>query len=209
MAFVTFEGLEGSGKSTQAARLAVALGPEAVVTREPGGTELGRGIRGILLDPAHRGMAAATELLLYFADRAQHVAEVIRPALDAGRLVISDRYVDSAIAYQGYGRGLSLETLRAVTQAATGGLAPALTIFFDVSIESGLARVGKRGAHDRLESETRAFHERVRDGYATLMREQPRRWVRVDGEAPPDAVFESVLGILEERGFTTVRGGVR
>lgn len=210
MPFITLEGIEGSGKSTQAPRLAAALGPEALLTREPGGTEIGRAIRSVLLDRRHRDMAPVTESLLYFADRAQHVAEVIRPALAAGRTVVCDRYVDSSVAYQGYGRGIPIAAVRAVADLATGGLRPDLTVFLDVPIETGLRRVAERGDHDRMESEVREFFERVRAGYALLMAEDPGRWMNVDGSGREADVGARVWRAVESRGLVPAgRHGLR
>ena len=203
MPFITFEGIEGSGKSTQARWLAERLGPAALLTAEPGGTPLGRALRAVLLDPARRGMTATTELLLYFADRAQHVAEVVRPGLAAGRVVICDRHAESSLAYQGYGRGLPLSAIRDLATLATGGLRPDLIVFIDVPIEVGLGRVGRRGKHDRLEAEVREFHERVRSGYLELLEGEPERWLRLDGTAPAEDVFASLWGALGARGVLT------
>src|SRR6266540_3254442 len=207
MPFVTLEGMEGCGKSTQARRLAERLGAEAVVTKEPGGTAIGASIRRILLDHGSRGLVAEAESLLYFADRAQHVA--------AGRLVVCDRYVESSLAYQGYGRGLSLTAIRHVADLATGGLRPDLIILLDLPIEEGLLRVARRGGHDRMEAEVREFHERVWAGYAALVASEPSRWVRVSGAGAEDDVTERLWAVLETRGFLSVlreggrSGGVR
>jgi dTMP kinase len=200
MPFLTFEGIEGCGKSTQAQRLCERLSRDALLTCEPGGTALGRSIRELLLEPSRGAMSPVSEALLYLADRAQHVAEVIRPALEQGRFVISDRYVDSTLAYQGYGRGLPLDLLLAVAELATGGLQPDLTLFLDVPVELGLQRVGKRGRHDRLESERIEFHERVRRGYLDLIRRHPRRWVLVDGQGSEDEVAARVDTAVERAG---------
>jgi dTMP kinase len=200
MPFITFEGIEGCGKTTQMGWLAERLGGGVVVTREPGGTAIGTAVRQVLLDPRSRGMTPMAELLLYFADRAQNVAEVVRPALAEGRVVLCDRHVESSLAYQGYGRRLPLEAIRELAFLATGGLRPDLIVLVDVSVEVGLARVGKRGAHDRLEAEVREFHERVRAGYEELLAAEPSRWMRVDGTAPPDAVSEALWSGLVSRG---------
>src|SRR5438128_8652179 len=206
MSFITFEGMEGCGKSTQAKLLARALGPDVVLTQEPGGTSLGRSIRGLLLDPANREMTSETEALLYFADRAQHVAQVIRPALALGKLVISDRYVDTSLAYQGYGRGLDLDRIRAVAELATGGLRPDLTLFFDLPLEIGLARVVSRGGRDRLESEVREFHERVRNGYLELAAAEPDRWIRIDASGSEADVEARTRAAVEARGLAPSHG---
>jgi dTMP kinase len=199
--FITFEGIEGCGKTTQLRRLAARLGPGCVVTREPGGTAIGGAVRQVLLDPANRGLTPMAELLLYFADRAQNVAEVVRPALAAGRVVLCDRHVESSLAYQGYGRGLPLEAIRALAALATGGLRPDMIVLLDVPVEVGLARVGQRGAHDRLEAEVREFHDRVRAGYESLRAEEASRWLVLDGAASPDAVFAALWFGLVARGL--------
>ncbi len=201
MPFITFEGIEGSGKSTQLQRLAERLGPRALVTREPGGTAIGCAIRDVLLDPASRGIVPTAELLLYFADRAQNLAEIVRPALEEGRLVLCDRHVESSLAYQGYGRGLSLSSIRQLAALATDGLRPDLIVLLDVPVEVGLRRVGHRGAQDRLESELAEFHTRVREGFLTLLAEEPSRWLRLDGTQAEEAVFGQLWDALVARGW--------
>jgi dTMP kinase len=206
MPFITFEGVEGSGKTTQLRRLAARLGPGVVVTREPGGTAIGQAVRQILLDPGNAELTPVAELLLYFADRAQNVAEVVRPALAEGRTVLCDRHVESSLAYQGYGRGLDLEAIRGLAALATSGLRPDLIVLLDVPVATGLARVGERGAHDRLEAEVREFHDRVRDGYEALLAQEPGRWLRLDGTAAPDVVFAALCAGLAERGLLPEEG---
>jgi dTMP kinase len=193
--FVVFEGGEAAGKSTQAARLARRLG--AVLTREPGDTPAGKAIRELLLDPATTGLDDRTEALLMAADRAQHVAEVVRPALAAGRHVVSDRYVGSSLAYQGFGRGLPVDEVRRLSAWATGGLEPDLVVLLDVPTDVAAARVGDRP--DRVEAAGEDFHRRVADGYRALAAADPGRWTVVDGCDDPDAVEAAVWAALVER----------
>ena len=196
--FITFEGPEGSGKSTQARRLAEWLESRSATVRltyEPGDTELGRELRRWLLH-RQKPMSAAAEFLLYSADRAEHVKSVIAPALAAGGFVISDRFVDSSYAYQGYGRGLDLGWLRQVSAGVIGGYMPALTILLDLPPEVGLARFEGR---DRLEGESLAFHERVRKGYLELAAAEPGRFVVVNAELPAEAVFARIVAAVQER----------
>lgn len=186
--FITFEGPEGSGKSTQIRFLADSLqqaGLVVVTTREPGGTVIGDQIRAVLHDIANTAMAPTAELLLYSASRAQLVEESIRPALTNGSVVLCDRYADSSMAYQGYGRGLDREMLRALTAIATGGLAPDLTLLLDLDVARGLDRRRHEGEEmNRLDLEAIAFHERVREGYHALAAAEPSRWVVIDADRP-------------------------
>ncbi len=193
--FITLEGPEGSGKSTQARLLAEFLrqsGEDVLLTREPGGTVIGDQIRTILHSHDNAAMTPAAELLLYNAARAQIVAEVIRPALAAGRSVLSDRYADSTIAYQGFGRELDLQLVRRITELATGGLKPDLTFLIDIPVDAGLARrrdgIGRGGEWNRMDSLSREFYERVRSGYMELVRAEPDRWVVVDGTPDVETV---------------------
>jgi dTMP kinase len=197
--FVVFEGGEGSGKSTQCERLAETLraaGHEVVVTREPGGTPVGTRIRELLLDPASAGLAPRAEALLYAADRAHHVATVIRPALERGAVVISDRYVDSSLAYQGAGRALPAAEVAALSRWATDGLVPGITVVLDVDPSTGLLRAGAVDSPDRLESEPLAFHERVRTGFLTLAASERDRYAIVDAALPLGVVTEQVAAAV-------------
>ena len=198
--FITFEGPEGSGKSTQIERLAVALrhdGYPVVTTREPGGTPIGERIRSIVLDPRATGMSAWTEALLFTAARAQLVRDVIRPRLEAGEIVISDRYADSTIAYQGYGRGLDRAVLSRLQEVATGGIEPDLTLLLDLSVEQGLDRIAREN-RDRLDDETIRFHTFVHDAYQKLAAQEPTRWRVVTASLPPDRVAHDVLQMVRE-----------
>ena len=206
--FITFEGPEGGGKSTQIHRLAATLADQGYAvwtTREPGGTRVGEMIRPILLGRQSTPMTAWSEALLFTAARAQHVDEVIRPRLQRGELVLCDRYSDSTLAYQSYGRGLDLDTLRRLQREATGGLQPDLTVLLNLPIEAGLARI-PRPAQDRLDQETQAFHHRVRAGYQELAAAEPNRWREVDASADPDQVAARILELVTE---ALDRAGVR
>ena len=200
--FVTFEGGEGSGKSTQLERLASRLrtrGLDPLKTREPGGTPLGEGIRELLLDPARRPSPMA-EALLMEAARAELVAGVIRPALAAGRIVLCDRYDDSTLAYQGGGRGLDAELLRVLNRAATSGLEPDLTLLFDLDPEAGLARRARAAMPaNRLDREPDAFHARVRARYLELAAAEPGRFVVLDASLAPERLEALVWAALEPR----------
>ncbi len=190
--FITLEGPEGAGKTTQLRALAGFLrdcGYDVVTTREPGGTPIGDQIRHVLHDTANTAMSPTAEMLLYAASRAQLVAEVIRPALVAGRVVLCDRYADSTLAYQGFGRGLDGDMLATLTAIATGGLRPDLTLLLDLDVVRGLARRRDEGEEmNRLDLETLEFHRRVREGYLALAAAEPARWVCIDADRPGDEV---------------------
>lgn len=199
--FIVFEGVEGCGKTSQMQLCAAwlqSLGISVILTREPGGTELGVHLRRLLLEKKEdQPVAEVTELLLYAADRAQHVAQELVPNLAAGKYVLCDRYVDSTIAYQGYGRGLDMNLIQQLNQIATGGLTSDITIWLDVDVEIGLAR--KRGdavGLDRIEQETIAFHRRVQQGYIDLAASSPSRIVRVDGSLSKEAVHKNIQKFL-------------
>ncbi len=192
--FISFEGIDGAGKTTLLSTLAAWLRREKishVVTREPGGTRLGERVRDLLLDPEHQGMSPRAELLLYSASRAQLVQEVIRPALAEGQWVLADRFIDATLAYQGYGRKLDIAMLRAIQEWASEGLWPRRTVLVDCDLEVAAARQRLRPkARDRIESEHRAFHQAVRQGYLELARAEPERITVIDGSKPLDEVIQ-------------------
>lgn len=192
---ITFEGGEGSGKSTQAARLAERIG--ALLTFEPGGTPLGQAVRALLLDQSAIEVTPRAEALLMAADRAQHVVDVIRPALAAGRPVVTDRYIGSSIAYQGYGRQLDPREVEALSEWATDELRPDLVVLLQVDAAVSAARTG--GARDRLEAAGDHFHARVHDGFLTQAIADPERWVVIDGSRPEDEVATSIWSVIEIR----------
>jgi dTMP kinase len=200
--FITLEGGEGVGKTTQQALLALQLrqaGYPCLCTREPGGTALGRALREILLhgDP----LTPLAELFLYAADRAEHVQKCILPALAAGQVVVCDRFTDSTLAYQGYGRGLDLQQVRQLNHLATGGLQPHLTLWLDLPPEVGLAR---SGSCDRLEQERLEFHRRVHQGFQALAAAEPQRIVRIDAEGSPLEVAARIWSVVKPRLLTAV-----
>lgn len=203
---MTFEGIEGCGKSTHVTLLSQALqaqGLSVVATREPGGTGIGQTLRQILLHSSATPLAKGTELLLMLADRAQHVQDVILPGLLDGKVVISDRFVDSTVAYQGYGRGIEHDLLARLNGFACGDCLPALTILLDLPVEEGLCRAGKRRgvneAVDHFEAESFAFHQRVREGFLSVARAEPQRVYVVDSRRPLEEIHQEIVTIVQTR----------
>ena len=197
--FITLEGPEGSGKSTQIKRLAKHLeeiGYSVITTREPGGTPIGDQIRQVLVRMENKELHPRTEILLFLAARAQLVEQVIKPALQDGKIILCDRYGDSTLAYQGYGHGLDLEQLRRMLDFATDHLKPDLTILLDLDVTTGLMRKKAEDEWNRLDAYEALFHERVRDGYLQLAREEPERWRIVDASQAIDAVQEDLFRII-------------
>jgi len=198
--FITFEGVEGSGKSTQIDLLAEFLsekGYEVVSTREPGGTAIGDKIRKIVLNPDFTEMDFKAEALLYAANRAQHVAEVIAPALAQGKIIISDRYTDSSLAYQSFGRGLDQKKVENISEWATGGLEPDLTILLDIPADKGLKRTS-RSLADRIEQENIDFHDRVFKGFLKLAKKFPKRFKVIDATKDVDQIHQEVVKLVEK-----------
>jgi dTMP kinase len=204
--FIVFEGVEGAGKTTQIHQTAAWLqncdgkDRSILITREPGGTKLGQQIRQLLLEDPDSFVGNRTELLLYGADRAQHVESVIKPHLDRGDIVLCDRFTDSTVAYQGYGRGFDRSEIDRVNQLATGGLQSDLTLWLDLDVEIGLQRVLLRGKPDRMEQATLDFHQRVRQGYQQLANIYPDRIVRIDANQPELVVQTEIQTILKQFG---------
>ena len=205
--FISFEGPEGSGKTSQVAQLVEYLrreGYDVLATREPGGTPIGDQIRDVLSNLENTTMRPRTEILLFQASRAQLVEQVIRPHLKSGGIVLSDRYADSTLAYQGYGHQVDLEKLKTIIEFATGGLKPNLTVLLDVDVEEGLQRRARGGEWNRLDAYDLAFHQRVRQGYHKLVQAEPERWKVVNAGQPPDlvqaAIRQLVLGMLPVKG---------
>jgi len=200
--FITVEGGEGAGKTTMMERMVdwlAAQGRHVVRTREPGGTELAEKLREILLDKGNAGLSGQAELLLMFASRAQHLDEVIRPALRRGDTVLCDRFTDATWAYQGGGRGLPLDDIAALERLVHGDLQPDLTLLLDLPVEQGLRRASKRGESDRFEEESRAFFERVREAYLQRARSAPERFAVIDASGSEDEVWAQVDDILKRR----------
>jgi len=205
--FITFEGIEGSGKSTQIALLAnylTAHGKSVTLTREPGGTSIGDQVRKILLNPENAALDPRAELLLYAAGRAQHLAELIAPDRAAGRIVLCDRFSDATLAYQGYGRGLDLGLINSLDRIVTGGIRPDLTILLDIDAATGLARARGRNSRGGLEAEAHfenehlSFHERVRQGYLDLARQEPDRFRIVDASPNPEVIQNKLRNLVDE-----------
>jgi dTMP kinase len=200
LTFITFEGIDGSGKTTQLRRVAALL-DNPLVTKEPGGTPTADRIRAVLLDQSSK-LDPLAEVLLFAASRHQHVTEVIRPALESGRTVLCDRYTDSTLAFQGFGRLLDLDKLRTLNDWATGSLAPDLTLLFDIDEETGVRRARGRGGRElRFEAEDLRFYRRVREGYLTLAVAEAKRFAVIDAHGSEDEVFARVEKVLREKGM--------
>ena len=213
--FITLEGIEGSGKTTQIKNIVEFLenkGYDCVVTREPGGTKIGEKIRSILLDPENRNMEPACELLLYFSDRVQHIKELINPALSEGKTIICDRFFDATLVYQGYARGLSIDLIIKLHEMIAYGLKPDITILLDLLPEIGLSRAweqidngSRSGGETRFEKETLLFHEKIRAGYLELARLEPRRFRIIDASKNKDQVKQQIIRELVEWGIGSAR----
>ena len=198
--FITFEGPDGSGKTTQIKLLAEYLNANdypVVMTREPGGTRISEDIRTIILDPDNKEMDDMTEALLYAAARAQHVAQLIKPSVEEGKIVLSDRFMDSSIAYQGYGRELG-DKIRIINEYAVAGMHPDLTFFLDLSAEAGISRANKRQKLDRLEQESIDFHKKVYEGYIELSKIYSDRYVIIDASRSIEEISKDIIGKFEE-----------
>ncbi len=206
--FITFEGGDGTGKTTQLKALESHLqgkGRSCVSTREPGGTSLGKLIRQVLLEVGKQPIASPTELFLYLADRAQHVQEVILPAIDGGKIVLCDRYTDSTLAYQGYGRGIDLDLLRQLNEFANRGVKPDLTLLLDCPVELGLSRTAQRQSNagsarsreDRFEREKVEFHEKVRAGFLAMARAEPERFRIIDASGSVEQVSLEIQNVID------------
>ena len=201
---VSLEGPEGAGKTSVLAALIPVLedrGVEVLTTREPGGVLIGEKIREVILDPSHTEMDPKTELLLYIASRRQHLVEKVLPALAAGKLVIMDRFIDSSVAYQGFGRGLDIDAIDWLNEFATDGLKPDLTLYFDIEVEEGLARIAANSNREvnRLDMEGLDLHRKVRQGYLSLLEREGNRIEKIDASLPLDQVIENTQQLLFDR----------
>ena len=201
--FITFEGPDGSGKTTQIRKLIPVLqekGLDIVHTREPGGTDIGDQIRSVIMNMKNKSMHPRAEILLFCASRAQLVEELIRPSLTEGKFVLCDRYADSTMAYQGYGHGLDRETLSQLLNFATGGLKPDLTLLFDISAEAGLRRrLSNHEEWNRMDDYALQFHERVRSGYLAMAAAEPERWAVINADRTPEEIHEEVVSVITAR----------
>lgn len=209
--FITFEGIEGTGKSTQCKLLKEYLesrGMEVLLTREPGGSKIGTELRKMLLNTDNKDITSLSELFLYLADRAQHIAQVVRPALEEGKAVICDRFADSTVVYQGYGRGLDTKMLHSLNEIAVDGTWPELTLLLDLDVDTGLKRAmtrnmqeGMSQAEGRFEAEHVSFHTRIREGYLTWAAVNQKRFKVADASGTPETVFEQIKHFIDQRFF--------